>query len=248
MARTPDAFDILELEYQVVRLRNALFFLLVPKGEPRRRKYFVIGHPRTATLALHQIFEANGIPAQHSSGNWRFWRYDAFSDRGNYQPFTLLARRYPEARFILNTRPAEAYLLSRMNHFAKSRRRLYPQGVRISVARARNELLRRNRYFFSVIHHFQDDDRLTVINIARPGALAFACQRLGLDFPGNRPSKPKARQVLTDADRAAIRAAFAELGLAGREDQPFIYPELLGADERQRLTRFLDSHAHAVYL
>lgn len=248
MAKRPNPFDLLQIDYQVVRLRNTLHFLLAPKGDRRRRKYFVIGHPRTGTLALHQIFEANGIAAQHSAGNWKPWRYDAFSDRGNYQPFRLFARCYPNALFVLNTRPAASYLRSRMNHFAKSRRRLNRGNVRISPERVRNELLQRNRFFLRAVRFFAADDRLTVINIARPGALAFASERLGLEFPGDRPSKPKARQVLSDADLASIDTAFESLGLAGQQDNPFIFPELLDAGERHLLDTFLARQGHRVYL
>lgn len=247
MAQAPAILDTMQLEYQVVRLRNTLFFMLSPKGERRREKYFVIGHPRTGTLALHKVFEANGIAAQHSAGNWKPWRYDAFSDRGNYQPFERFSRAYPNAHFVLNTRPAEGYLHSRMNHFARSSSRR-GRRVRITEGRARNELLQRNRFFLRAIRHFQSDDRLTVLNIARPGAMAFACERLGLDFPGDAPSKSKARQVLTEQDRASIDNAFHSLGLTDRKSHPFIFPELLDKDERRLVDDFLHQHDHAVYL
>ncbi|MBA1149069.1 hypothetical protein H0Z60_18625 [Ectothiorhodospiraceae bacterium WFHF3C12] len=247
MADASALLDIMQLEYHVVRLRNTLFFMFSPKGDPRRRKYFVIGHPRTGTLALHQVFEANGITAQHSAGNWKPWRYDAFSDRGNYQPFERFARAYPDARFLLNTRPAAGYLRSRMNHFAKSRRRK-GRRVRITPERARNELLQRNRFFLRALHYFDGDDRLTIVNVTRPGAMAFLCERLALEFPGDRPSKPKARQVLTEADEASIDAAFESLGIAERKDNPFIFPELLNTRERRFLDDFLSRHDDAVYL
>lgn len=247
MAEAPD-LDILQLEHNAVRLRNTLFFLLAPKGDRQRRKYFVIGHPRTGTLALHKIFEANGIAAQHSAGNWKPWRYDAFSDRGNYQPFERFARHYPNARFVLNTRPAEAYLRSRMNHIAKSRLRHKRRALRITPALVRNELLQRNRFFFRAIEYFAGSDRLTVVNIGRPGAMAFVCQRLDLAFPGDAPSKPKAQQVLTEQDQASIEAAFASLDLDEDRSNPFIFPELLDPSEQRILDHFLDNHTDAVFL
>lgn len=248
MAARPDTLDIFQLEYRAVRLRNSLFFRLVPKGDRGRRKYFVIGHPRTGTLALHKIFEANGIRAQHSSGNWKTWRYDAFSDRGNYQPFELFARRYPNARFVLNTRPADGYIRSRMNHIARSRGRKGLPGARFTSSHVRNELLQRNHYFLRVIRHFSGTDRLTVINIHRPGAMAFVCQRLGLDFPGDAPSKPPARQVLTERDLENIDAAFDELGLTEQKMNPFIFPELLDDDDNRFLQDFLQRHQQAVHI
>lgn len=248
MAAAPDLLDLFQLELRAVRFRNTLFFRLGPKGSRQRRKYFVIGHPRTGTLALHKIFEANEIAAQHSSGNWKTWRYDAFSDRGNYQPFALFARYYPNALFVLNTRPADGYIHSRMNHIARSRGRRNRPGARFTRGHVRNELLERNRYFLNVIRHFNDSDRLTVMNIGRPGAMAFACQRLGLYFPGDAPSKSKARHVLTEQDQRNIDAAFEELGIAESKSNPFIFPELLNAEENRFLEGFLDSHRHAVHL
>lgn len=247
MSDAPALLDIMQLEYQAVRLRNALFFALAPKGGRQRRKYFVIGHPRTGTLALHQIFEANGIPAQHYAGNWKPWRYDAFSDRGNYQPIERFARTYPDARFVLNTRPAAGYVRSRMNHIARRRRRKGGR-VNITAARVRNELLQRNRFFLRAVRHFAGDDRLTVLNVARPGAMAFLCDRLALDFPGDKPSKPKAKQVLNEADEASIEGAFESLGIGDDRDNPFIFPQLLDDVERRFLDDFLSRRAEAVYL
>lgn len=243
----PSPFDLFALEYHVVRLRNRWSFRLGAKGDRDARKIFVIGHPRTATAAIHRILVDNGIRAKHTARRWRTAAFDAFSDRGHYQPVDLLDRHYRRSVFVLNTRPAGHYLRSRMKQTAKSRRNSTLPHARFARAHIRNELLRRNAYLFWCARHFRDRDNLIVLNIERPGAFDFMRDQLGLArAQASAPNQPT--QTPDDEMSQGIHAAFAELGVEDQLAHSFVIPELLDSDERGELDMFFAHNRDRIYL
>jgi len=243
----PSPFDLYELEYRLVCARNRLFTRLARRDDPGARKIFVIGHPRTATATIHQFLIDSGIRARHTAGRWRTAEYDAFSDRGNYQPFDLLDRYYPNSTFVLNTRPVANYLRSRVYQTRKGwRNRGLPQ-PKFSAAHARNEILRRNNDLFAAARHFVDRDNLIVMNIERPGAFRFMCRHLGLEWNGDI-WRSRTSKSMDDDLAASIDAAFEQLGASEDRDNPFVIRSLLDEDERATLDRFLEVNAERVYL
>ncbi|MFO8156162.1 MAG: hypothetical protein R6U87_09190 [Thiohalospira sp.] len=248
MARKPSILDIHQLEHRTVSLRNRLRFHLGPKGEPDGRRYFVIGHPRTGTQTLHRVFKANDIPSFHSSRSWRLADYTAFSDRGNYQPVRQLDHYYRDALFVLNTRPAYTYIRSRMNHMKKNRGPRHLPGASFTVRNIRNELLLRNRYFMEMIRYFDQRDDFSIVNIEKPGALAFFCERLGLEYPGDFISNHSGRWVLTEEELGRIDRAMEELGIEDDAMNPFIFPHLLDEPDRAFLTRFMERTDPRIHL
>jgi hypothetical protein len=197
----------------------------MPKGRRDDRKVFVAGHPRTGTRSLHALFSQNGLSSKHTAGNWPVWRYEAFSDRGNYRPLTLYDRYYRHAFFVLNTRPAFKYLKSHMSHF---------QGrFTFSVKNVENEIIRRNNHFARFVRHFGDQDNFLIVNIERPGAFDFVCDQLDLENR-DQPWRNKTQQHSPDEEVAKIPRAFENLGIAHRQQDPFLIPELTSSADWQR--------------
>ncbi len=117
-----------------------------------RQRYFQIGFRKCGTTSLWEFFSRNGIPAVHWDGgdlarrmrdnleagrrilDGYDHRYDAFTDMEFNDPddwfegfkrFRELLRDYPAAKFVLNTREQEAWLLSMRRWARRTRRRRY---------------------------------------------------------------------------------------------------------------------------
>jgi hypothetical protein len=93
-------------------------------------KVFCIGFNKTGTSSLHRMFRQVGMRSYHGTDWWhwpaedRRWRqYDAFSDGWpTGSTVRCLLRRYPTAKFILNTRRLDDWLLSRYHHIERNKR------------------------------------------------------------------------------------------------------------------------------
>ena len=243
----PATFDVLELEYRIVRARNRLRFALAPKGDRAARRIFVVGHPRTGTGTLHRIFLANGLDSVHTAGSWKTDRHECFSDRGNYQPVERLAETYPKAEFVLNTRPAWRYLRSRMNQTTKKRtRRGLPQ-PRFSARNAANEIRRRNAFFVDCLRLFDAlGERFVIANIERAGAFEFICGWLGLEHQPIWHNKTPPEVAPETAER--LDAGFRLLGVEDERMNPFVFEALLEREDRDRLARFMDQYRARIFL
>lgn len=209
-------FDVYDVERAVVKTRNRLLTLLESKGDRDAKKVFVIGHARTGTTSFHNAFQAANIKSRHGAGNWHLATHDAFSDRGDYRPLDLYRAYFPNATFILNTRPLGPWLRST----------LWQKGRSLSERNLINIIHRRNRYFANVINEFKGDERLLVVDITRPGAVEFAMRTAGLPYEQEikrANATPKSAKVPSlDALDAVARGPLGALF-----DRPFIIPELL---------------------
>lgn len=209
-------FDIYDVECGIVKARNRLLTRIEPKGDLSAKKVFVIGHARTGTTSFYNLFNSAGMRAKHSAGNWHLAQADAFSDSGDFRPLDLYRRYYPNAYFVLNTRPLGPWLRSL----------LWQKGRTFTEKQVVNIIHRRNLYFASVINDFRGDPRLAVVDITRPGALAFAAEHAGIPYDVDVPranAAPKNAEVkslstLDAVQRGPMGAVF---------DRPFIIPELL---------------------
>lgn len=156
-----------------------------------RTKIFCIGFNKTGTTTLHSIFsEQLGYRSTHDP-EWTYWtygpndprldEYDSFTD-GESPFITTLRTRYPDARFILNTRPLKSWLISRHKAVERSRRlvdwflrKYLPLGLVANVMNRwllrnrESDLLRwiqiRNTYHRYLLSEFQDSKNLLVLNI-----------------------------------------------------------------------------------
>lgn len=225
--------DINDLAFGVIRARMRLHFMVTPKGDRHAVKYFVIGHPRNGTTALHKLFEVNGIRSFHDSSDWRTGRFDAFSDFGQVRPVTAFDRVYPNAVFILNFRPLRKYLISIATHHQKV----------FTVQNFINEIWRRADYFAWVLRHFRGRDDFIAVNIEAPGALQAVADCCGLttaELPGgpvqNASNRPRLPQ-----NGANIDAALRALGLTEEADRGCLVSSLHAEAERKDLLAARDS-------
>ena len=104
---------------------------MADEGDRRHPKVFCVGCNKTGTVTLHTIFcDQLSYRSAHDPG-WTDWsitknraeldRFDAFSD-GECASIKNLDDLYPEALFILNTRPLKQWVLSRHKVVERSRR------------------------------------------------------------------------------------------------------------------------------
>jgi len=93
-------------------------------------KVFCIGFNKTGTTSLHRMFQQAGLRSYHNTDWWRWpadderWRqYDAYCDGWPSESAVRgLLRRFPSAKFILNTRRLDDWLLSRYQHVERNKR------------------------------------------------------------------------------------------------------------------------------
>ena len=209
-------FDLFDVSEKVISLRMSLHFRISPRGPKDATKYFVIGHPRTGTTSLHNFFKSCGLNSLHTSKDWPTKDFDCFSDKGQNRPFKAYDAYYENAKFILNCRPVEKYLLS-LEHVFK---RDFP------VKTFEHEIRRRSKHFDRVLAHFQDRQNLLVVNIEKPGAMDFIAQQLGLQpSPGIAEQVfNKAKKVPSPVNAINISRALDKWGIDG--NAPLLSPGL----------------------
>ncbi len=165
------------------------------EGDRGRPKVFCVGFSKTGTSTLHRILgDQLSYRSAHKPG-WTDWsitknrpqldRFEAFTD-GECAAIRNLDDLYPEALFVLNTRPLKHWVLSRHKAVERSRTavrwaltKYVPLGL---VARIINRwvldnrdraVMRwiriRNSYHEHVIRYFSDrKGKLLVMNIEEP--------------------------------------------------------------------------------
>ena len=178
------------------------------EGERGSPKVFCVGFSKTGTTTLHRILgDQLSYRSAHKPG-WTDWsitknrdrldQFDAFSD-GGCASIRNLDDLYPEAVFVLNTRPLKHWVLSRHKAVERSRAavgwvltKYVPLGF---LARIINRwvldnrepaVMRwiriRNSYHEHVIRYFSDrNGKLLVVNIEEDDLGARLARFLGTD-------------------------------------------------------------------
>ena len=137
-----------------------------------KNKIFVIGFNKTATSTFHQLFLANKKKSQHG-GIWKTQNYDCFSDNpelpeNNYKN---LYKKYPDAKFILNTRSLNSWLLSRAVHCEALKQ---SWGYPLTDKLLTEWIDRRNEKHLEIINFFKDKpNKLIIVNIENDGWINF---------------------------------------------------------------------------
>jgi hypothetical protein len=219
MKRMADRNDI---AFGLIRARMRLHFMITPKGDRQRPKYFVIGHPRCGTTTLHKLFEVNGINSFHNSTDWPVARFDAFSDFGQLRPVAAYDRTFPNARFILNYRPLRSYLISIATHHQRI----------FSVQNFVNEIWRRADYFAWALHYFNGRDDFMAVNIEAPVALKSVADFCNFDVvePPGGAIHNASNRVKSEANLQNIEAALTALGLSDEAGRGCLVSKLHGAE------------------
>ncbi len=175
------------------------------RGHP---KVFCVGFNKTGTVTLDKIFRDQLFYRSAHKPRWTDWsitkdrhrldEFDAFSD-GGCASIENLDELYPEALFILNTRPLKDWVLSRHKSVERSRRaaswiltmyvplgfvaRLINRWVLDNSDRALARWIRiRNSYHEHVIHYFEDrTEKLLVLSIEDADFAARLARFLGTE-------------------------------------------------------------------
>lgn len=100
----------------------------------RATKVFVIGLSRTGTSSMDAALGRLGFSHLHWINDLTLdlirpadlFLFDAFSDIGIAADFEGLAHRFPNARFVMTTRPLESWEVSVRRHFARNARVVQP--------------------------------------------------------------------------------------------------------------------------
>ena len=179
--------------------------LVQDRGHP---KVFCVGFNKTGTTTLHRILGDQLSYRSAHKPRWTDWSitknrdrldpFDAFSD-GGCASIKNLDDLYPDALFILNTRPLKHWVLSRQKAVERSRRavgwaltKYVPLGfvawiinrwVLDNRERAVLHWVRiRNSYHEHVIRYFNDrKGKLLVVNIEEPDFAAQVARFLGAE-------------------------------------------------------------------
>lgn len=211
----------------------------------RSHKVFAIGFNKTGTTSMHALFESLGLPSHHGV-DWRtltdaslLRRYDCFSD-GAPGDLDLLDRRFPGAKFILQVRELDDWVLSRLAHIEREKARGVHRadpGWDTTVESVAGWIVRRNAYHLRVLDHFATRPRdFLVINFVRdPGAASRIARFLGIDAEPSRPSRNR-REPGAPPSRHTdmLTQSLLNLGVPRHESRnDILCPALL--DDTQRL-------------
>ena len=181
---------------------------MADEGDRGHPKVFCVGFSKTGTTTLHWILgDQLSYRSAHKPG-WTDWsitknrhrldQFDAFSD-GGCASIRNLDDLYPEALFVLNTRPLKHWVLSRHKAVERSRAavrwvltkyvplgfvaRIINRWVLDNRERAVMRWIRiRNSYHEHVIRYFSDrKGKLLVVNIEEDDLGAQLARFLGAD-------------------------------------------------------------------
>jgi len=232
-------FGIGTLEYNIVSFRNWVHFLCTG-GDYESKKYFVIGHPRTGTKSIHHVLEENNIASLHSPGMWPTKEFDAFSDRGYYQPIKSFVQRYPNSLYLLNTRSCVGFIRSWMIH-------KQVKSATLTESMVRDQIIRRNQFFIEMVKLVPaSGNDLIIFDIQKPGAFSWLCRRL--DFNDvDVASKREKRPELSVENAKILTKVFDDLGIENAEEN-FVLSEITSSEDMGQVQRFLDEHKNDVYI
>jgi hypothetical protein len=171
-----------------VRKRKELFNLekknkINIKKEKLKQKVFLIGFNKTGTSTYHHMLKKY-IKSSHET-TWTsisksrddlhfynyFKNYDAYSD-GETPDFRNLYSKYPNAKFILNTRNINKWLYSRIKHIYAN----YPNFRNSSLdidwninkdkdKGIKSWIFKRNNYYYDLFNFFKGKDNFLMIDI-----------------------------------------------------------------------------------
>lgn len=164
----------------------------------KKPKIFAVGMNKAGTSSLHEIFVDNGYLSYHGI-RWRSGRnkmllngFDGFSD-GPPVDFKALDHGFPGSRFILNVREFDAWVLSRLKHITRDKKKrvgeIFPHDWDTTEEAIGIWLQERDRHHAELMTYFKDrpDDLLIVNFIRDPDAARKVARFLGKPEPDSKP-------------------------------------------------------------
>jgi hypothetical protein len=160
-----------------------------PKVRPDR--IYGIGMGKTGTTTLINALDILGWgPGYHGPIPRKIYRAPSAADGAVAIRFRELAKRFPQARFILTVRDKESWLRSRENHkrrykpdprFAHVRQYFYAT----NTPQAEDEWPAYQRHVADVRQFFEGGDRLLELDICGGEGWEKLCPWLGVPVPEN---------------------------------------------------------------
>lgn len=197
---------------------------LTPSAD--KRPVFFIGFHKTGTSYYSNLFNQLGFKVMHDS-HWRTGSiaviedYDMFFD-GCLHNFEEMHRQYPNAKFVLNTRPLRSWLISRMawsdcgNQWSNLEKRLLNPIARwiwgndsyYDLERVVFWVKERRAYHHRAVNFFLNyPDNFLILNLEDPEKLGKLGRFLSIDVwseqdkdkrNSNEPEKQQHHFVLAD--------------------------------------------------
>jgi hypothetical protein len=212
----------------------------------RHSKVFAIGFNKTGTTSIHALFESFGLPSYHGV-DWRslrdtslLRRYDCFTD-GAPGDLDELDQRFPGARFILQVRELDDWVLSRLAHIAREKTRgvhVADPGWDTTDDAVLGWIVRRHAYHLRVLDHFAERPKdLLVVNFVRDREAATRIARfLGFASTPSRPERNRrAPGPPSPAHMDMLLRGLAVFGVPRHESRNDICcPTMLNDGERLR--------------
>lgn len=216
-------------------------------------KIFAIGYNKTATTSIHNFFRKNGLLSQHESCNWKEDKFQCFSDNGDLHDFKQYYEKYPNSIFLLNTRRVDKWVMSRGKHYQFSKwckpGHKYP-----SIARYKDWLEKRQKYYMDILDFFQKDPtRLYIVNIDKEdwlGYLAYIFNLKHIEVHSNKMADTKIPQEFLDLISKMFDGACGVLGIK-EEDKasPLLIKSMFKKQsDYERYEKILESYGENVYL
>ena len=190
------------------------------------RKTFAIGFNKMGTSSLHDLFNWLGYRSEHSV-EWHdlsrddiFAGADCFSD-GFPEDWKELDRRWPDARFVLQVRKCEEWIVSRLKHVARVKAAgTWRGGESWGIWDETEEAVAAwialfHTHHVDVLQHFRDrPGKLLVLNyIDDPDAALKLARFMGYRGPIEKSKKNVGRSTPAPEHTEMIAAACARLGL-----------------------------------
>ncbi len=210
------------MNFKLRRARVRAQTVLARMGIGSSGKIFCLGLGRTGSVSINLLFREAGRLSHHGT-TWRApdqaalrCRYECFCD-APFHPdpgdFEFLDRHYPRARFILNVRDLEPWLISRISLKRHQKRlgRDYTPGGWHETPEVIDAMIRnRNDYHISVLRYFanRETDFLILNFVSDPDSVDKLARFAGL--PGARTEKPHTNRTSPDSPERRDRTEIAE--------------------------------------
>ena len=229
----------------------------------RYHKYLFLGLNKTATTAISRLMSANGLKTKHS-GLWRINDFDAFCDNPAIKcnrDYESVCHQWPGSIFLLNTRPLNEWLKSRILHpinrfdndkMNREEKKNLTEILDADVGEDRLteriiELAKfRNEWHKKILTHFEHPlykDRLILVNIKQPQWNIFVSTILYLekhDTPRKNETKSSIDTSLNNKLTRCIDNAFSSL------EKIDIFPGQLLCSDLSLTEKALKNHSNNI--
>jgi hypothetical protein len=203
-------------------------------------KVFCIGFNKTGTTSLHSLFGRLGYRSYHgvkwrkTKNNSLYHKYDCFCD-GIPDDFTALDQMFPGSRFILQVRELDRWLVSRLEHIRREKRKVRIKGHSGWLDGSDENIIdwvhQWNEHHLRVLKYFRNrEDDLLIINYVRdPLAVSRICRFLGHPDVEEKLHRNKNRSVVTvTAAEKRVYSVLASLSIPAFEyGNDLLCPSLL---------------------